>query len=231
MTKKIFVLLVGILSMLYFNLGNAGIVPFSLVDMCFSYYPENWGKYPYVQGKLYNPTTINFKGKFIGSQVVYQKLSYGSPDYIIYYRVCNSVGNCVENWDYIRPFSYSGEYSDCYNSCTKYNWPSQCSYGYKLPIPYTCSNICNYDTSLLMLDSLGKVPDPNGQYTITITKVKKYQNGNWVEVPYQDFNIYYVVFYDPTSSPFPQPSPPPLNWLMQIFQAIVEFFKNLFGVK
>jgi len=211
-------------------------VKYTLVDMCYLFDPGNFGNYKYIQGKLSNPTTINFIGTLKATQTIYKHPSYGSNTYQIFYKICNSKGECVESSNMIYPFDSSNSRSDCLKSCYTYGWTSQCTYSYKTVIPYTCDNLCDYE-DLGMLNKIASVPDPNGKYTITITKTRVYVGSNWQDTTYTDFNIYYQVFYDPnqpitttttTLSPPPEPIlPDPLTWILGKLSAFLSWLRSL----
>jgi len=192
-------------------LASQGIVPqpkATLVDICFYYYPENYGKYPYVQGfwnSANDPTlTISVDGRIKGRHFAFDKLELvndvgydGALE--VHYKICTTK-ECKEGYDTIYPFSYSNEYSECMDNCYKYNIPGQCKYASQTPIAYTCDNICRYQgTMSIPLDQLA----PDKQYTVTITKVRYYRNGNWYDADKSKYPyIVWVVFYDPADKPW-----------------------------
>jgi len=189
---------------------------YSLVDICFMYYPENYGKYEWVKGFWAsgdNPSlTITVDGRIKHAEVAYDKLE-ASSDYgvggafMVYYEVCNSKGDCVSDEQTFYAFDYGDEYSNCINDCNKYNVPGQCKYGSETPIPYTCDYICRYQGSANILFSPMMILPADKTYTITIKRVRYLVDGNWVDAdrgkyPY----IAWVVFYDPNDKPWLYPT-------------------------
>jgi hypothetical protein len=244
----IIILILAILfSVYYFNFYKGQIVKYTLVDFCFSYYPQNEGKYPYIQGKLNIPTqTFNIGGKIVSTQVIYKMFNpqmwcSGSGmggDLRVFYKLCNSKGDCVERDDYLRPWTYQNDYSDCYNNCNKYNYVGQCGSEYraKLPISYTCTNICLYQGDFY-IDYFNQIPG-DYSYTLTITKVRKYvcsdcYHCSWVDGSISDLTstteMYYLIFYNPNESPIVLPPPKPQPIWEVIINKILDWLKSLFS--
>lgn len=198
-------------------------VKYTLVDICFMYYPENYGNYPYVQGfwnSANNPTlTVTVDGKIVHSEFTFDVLEatydtyYGgvlSADY----KICNANGECLTyEGDSLYAFNYQNDYSNCVNDCNKYNVVGQCKYASKTPVPYTCDYICRYQSNLYipsLIETAQNKLTPTPTYTITITKVRYYDKNTYTwkdadpsKYPY----IAYAVWYNPNEKPWEPKTP------------------------
>jgi hypothetical protein len=215
----ILILLVGVAYKSGIFFRNYPVMFHTLVDLCFSYYQENEGKYPYIQGRLSIPTqTFNVNGKIVAPFVVFKKFNpqmwcdssgYGNELWV-FFKLCNSKGDCVERDQIIYTWTYKNDYNDCLNNCNKYNYVGQCKSEarQKLPIAYTCTNICLFQGDF-SINYFNQIPG-DYVYTLTITKVKKYYctgscssiKCEWVDTSTGDLpEMYYVIFYNPAESP------------------------------
>jgi hypothetical protein len=206
----IIVLILAVLfSVYYFNFYKGQITKYTLVDICFSYYPENFGNYPYTQG-FWNTAnqqtlTISVDGRIKNQYWVYNKREVTSDVGVgnairVFYKTCNLEGECFEGNQILYAFDYDNEYNNCINDCYKYGYPGQCKYYSKTPISYSCDFICMYqgDTSF----SLNMIK-PSKSYTITITKVQRSYQGQWLDVGSDKYpQIVYSIFYDPNDKPW-----------------------------
>jgi len=204
------ILLIGIVAYLY----PKAVKRQSLVDVCFYFYPVNCGlddctktykagTWPgVVDDETPKTWTIEApEGVIKTIQVAVRKLSPNDPEMKYKIRVCNSVGVCVEDENYLYP-PYPDEYYSCYEECSRYGTDRQCEYATYVPIGYNCANICLYRGTFpikIYMDRVGK----DRKYTITILDVKKNVNGVWVDGGYIP-DMVYAYWWDPTETPSPQ---------------------------
>ena len=163
--------------------GYLGSKQMSFLDACWGHYPENRGNYPYITGSFSSGMVLNIPGKVVQAELNFRTPEYGTAFRVANFKLCNANNVCSTRTIYVYAQTYSNSKSMCLSDCSKYNWPLQCNQASKMPIAYTCDNICSFDTNAGF--AFQQVP-ATPTYTVTS------------DIP----EAYYTIWYNPNDKPW-----------------------------